>query len=166
MTVLTGLCVVVLVATTSVAQDMMKIAGKMEAAYVRQEPMVVGDTDEHTMVLGKSEGTNASTGEHMFMDGAQIVNMSFADVVKGNGPHQGYVRFAEGEDAAYAKWHGTITTTMSDDGTPMMSFEGAFTYIGGMGQYTGIKGAGTYTGHFTSETEYVVEWEGEYSVQE
>jgi hypothetical protein len=163
---LTALCVVALLATPLFAQEMMKIAGKMEATYVKQEPMEVGDTEEHMMTLGRSEGMNTSTGEHMFMDGAQIVNMSFADVVKGNGPHQGYVKFAMGDDVVYAKWQGTITTMMSDEGPPMMSFEGTFTYMGGMGQYVHIKGSGMYKGHFTSETVYMVEWEGEYAIME
>ena len=131
-----------------------------------EEPMEVGDTEEHAMVLGHSEGTNTSTGENVFMDGAQIVNLSFSDLVKGNGPHQGYVEFTKGEDAVFAKWQGTVTTMMSDEGTPMMSFEGTFTYIGGMGQYMGIKGSGTYKGYFTSETEYMTEWEGEYAIME
>jgi hypothetical protein len=166
MIVLVGLCVLAFGMTSAFAQDMMKIAGKMEATYVKHEPMEVGDTDEHMMILGRSEGTNTSTGEHMFMDGAQLVNVSFADLVKGNGPHDGYIRFTKGEDAVYAKWQGTVTTMMSDEGTPMMSFEGTFTYTGGMGQYMGIKGSGTYKGHFTSETDYVTEWEGEYALME
>jgi hypothetical protein len=161
---LVGLCVLALGMTSVLAQDMMKIAGTMEATYVKHEPMEVGDTEEHMMILGRSEGMNTSTGEHMFMDGAQLVNISFADAVKGNGPHEGYIKLAKGEDAVYAKWQGTVTTMMSDEGTPMMSFEGTFTYISGVGQYMGIKGSGTYKGHFTSETEYMTEWEGQYAI--
>ncbi len=166
MMLLTVPCAVALLATPLLAQDMMKVAGKMEATYVKHEPIEVGDTEEHMMVLATSEGMNTSTGEHMFMDGAQLVNSSFADVVKGNGPHEGYIKLAKGEDAVYAKWQGTVTTMMSDEGTPMMSFEGTFTYIGGMGKYMGIKGSGTYKGHFTSETDYMTEWEGEYAIME
>ncbi len=163
---MTVLCVVALLAMPLSAQEMMKVAGKMEASYVKQEPMEVGDTEEHTMTLGTSEGTNVSTGVHMFMDGAEIVNMSFADLVKGSGPHQGYVKFTKGDDVVYAKWQGTMTTMTYEEGPPMMSFEGTFTYIGGMGQYMHIKGGGTYKGQFTSLTAYMVEWEGEYAIME
>ncbi len=159
------LFVVALAVVPCWAQEMTKIAGKMQATYVEHQPMEVEDTEGHTMVLGRSEGTNASTGEHVFMDGAHVVNVSFSDLVKGNGPHQGHVTFAKDGDAVYAEWQGTVTTMMSDEGTPMISFEGTFTYTGGKGQYMHIKGSGMYKGQFTSETTYVTEWKGEYSVK-
>jgi hypothetical protein len=157
--------VVALAVVPCTAGEMAKIAGKMEATYVKQEPMEIGDTEEHMMALGRSEGTNVSTGEHEFMDGAQIVNISFVDLVKGSGPHRGYIKFAKDGDGVYADWEGTVTTTMSAEGTPVISFEGTFTYTCGMGQYEHIQGSGTYKGYYTSETSYAVEWEGEHSIK-
>jgi hypothetical protein len=47
------------------------------------------------------------------------------------------------------------------DGQPMTSFSGTWKKLSGTGKYEGIQGQGTYSGHFTSQTEYVVDWRGQ-----
>ena len=150
---------------TSMAQQKTKIAGKMTCAYVMQKKLDVGDTEGHVISLAQSEGTNVSTGENEFMDGARIVNMSFSDVIKGNGPHQGYLKHEKNGNSTFTGWNGKITTIFSDEGTPIITFEGIFTYIRGTGKFEGIQGSGTYKGRFISEKEYTVEWEGEYFIK-
>jgi len=142
-----------------------KIAGKLTLAYSSLDTLAVGDTEGHNMALAESKGTNASTGETAFMDGAEAVNLSFADLAMGSGPHEGYVTFKSGDDMTIAKWKGMVTTTMSAEGAPQTSFSGTFEYIKGAGQFENIKGAGTYEGHFTSNTEYVSDWKGEYTLK-
>lgn len=167
MVLLAGFCLLMALGLEpSMAQEKVEIAGRIDATYTKQEPIEIGDTEGHMMVLATSEGTNTNTGEHEFMDGAQVVNMSFTDLVKGNGPHQGYITFVKDSDGTYAKWEGAVTTTMSPEGAPMISFEGTFSYTYGMGQYEHIHGSGTYKGHYTSETSYMVEWEAEYAIKE
>lgn len=153
------------VVATSMAQQKTKIAGKITSAYVMEEKLNVGDTEDHVISLSQSEGTNVSTGENKFMDDARVVNVSFSDIVKGNGPHQGYIKFTQNGNSTFAGWNGKITTIFSDEGTPIIKFEGIFTYIKGTGQYEGIQGSGAYKGEFTSEKEYTVEWEGEYFIK-
>jgi hypothetical protein len=157
--------VFVFVVATSMAQQKTKIAGEMTCAYVMQEKLNVGDTEDHIISLGQSEGTNASTGKEKFMDGAQVVNMSFSDVVKGNGSHQGYIKHVQNGNSTFAGWNGKIVTIFSDEGTPIITFEGIFTYIKGTGQFEDIQGSGTFKGKFISEEEYTVEWEGEYFIK-
>jgi hypothetical protein len=70
------------------------------------------------------------------------------------------------EDGAICRWEHEVTTKMSEEGMAMTTFQGTFTYTGGLGKYAGIKGGGTYKGSFTSKTEYVVDWQGEYSLEE
>lgn len=160
------LVLVLIIGTTiSSAQQPTKIAGKIAAVYTKQERMDIGDTEEHTVVLGRSEGTNESMGKVVSMDGAQAVNIGFNDVIKGNGVHQGYIILAKNSDTTFAKWNGHVSTTMSPDNIPITSFEGTFSYIGGRGKFAGITGNGTYSGKFTSKTEYTVEWQGEYSLK-
>lgn len=146
------------------AQEATKISGKMTATYTKMDSTVVGDVPGHTMILGTSEGTNTNTGENAFMDGAQITNLSFSDLVQGNGTNQGYVIFTKDGDVTYAKWQGKVTTTKTDEGEPDTSLEGTFDYTKGTGQFENIKGKGSYTGKFTSKTEYTVEWQGSYSI--
>jgi hypothetical protein len=158
--------IIAFIPTASMAQQMTRIAGKMKAAYTKQDSIVVGDTEGHLLTLGISEGTNVSATEHKFMEGARIINYSFGDLVKGNGSHQGYVKFAENGDTAFAKWQGKITTTLSAEGTPLVKFEGTTTWIKGTGKFENIRGTGTYKGGFISKTEYEVEWAGDYYIKE
>ena len=152
--------------TLSNAQEMTKVAGKINATYTHQDTIVVGDTDGHNLTSAISEGPNVSTAEDEFMDGARTVNHSFSDLVGGNGPHQGYVEFAKNGDTAFAKWQGTVTTTLSAENTPVTTFEGTTTWIRGTGKFKNIQGTGTYNGGFISKTEYEVEWAGEYTIKE
>jgi len=151
--------------TTSTAQQKTKVSGKMTVAYTKQERIDVGDVEGHLISLSESEGINVSTGKPEFMNGAQVVNLSFADLVKGNGPQQGYVKNTKKGDTAIAKWEGKITTTLSAEGTPITTFEGTFSWIKGTGQFENIQGNGTYKGGFISKTIYTVDWEGEYSIK-
>ena len=150
---------------SSIAQQKSKIAGKMTLAYARQEMMDMGDTEGHVLSLSESDGINVSIGKHEFMDGAQVVNISFGDLVKGNGLHQGYVKLAKKDDTVFAKWEGKVTTTLSAEGTPITAFEGTLSYVKGTGKFENIQGSGTYKGKSISKTIYTVEWEGEYSIK-
>jgi len=156
--------VLALAATTSIAQQKIKVSGKMTQTYTKQEKLDIGDVEGHTMTLAQESGTNVSTGEHKMLDGAELVNMMFSDLVKGNGPHQGYVTLTKDGDTVMASWNGNVTTVMSKEGKPNITFKGTFTWIKGMGQYANIQGTGTYSGSFISETTNVAEWEGEYFI--
>lgn len=142
-----------------------KISGKMTMAYTKLDSLIIADTEGHNMGLGESKGTNASTGDNAFMDGAETTTFSYADLTKGTGPHMGYTLFKMGDDMFIAKWSGEVKATMTEEGTPKISFSGKYKYVKGAGQYENIKGSGTYTGYFTSKTEYFADWEGEYSLK-
>jgi hypothetical protein len=151
-------------AAVSVAQDGTKVAGTITAAFTDRTDIEIGDMPGHIFSCAASEGTNKSTGENAFMDGAKAMNYSAGDLVNGNGNQNGYVKMMMGDDGAIAKWEHTITTTMGEGDQPMSTFKGTFTWTGGMGKYAGIKGKGTFEGKFTSPTEYTVDWQGEYTI--
>lgn len=151
-------------ASIVVAQESTKIAGKITAAFTDRKDVEVGDVIGHVISFSTSEGTNASAGENAFLEGAQVINYSMGDIVKGNGQQRGYIKISKGEDGAIAKWEHNLVTVMSADEQRSTSFEGKFTYTGGTGIYAGIKGGGTFKGQFTSPTEYVVNWLGEYTM--
>jgi len=148
------------------AQQPTQVSGKITAAATQRDSIVVGDVVNHMIWLMVSEGTNVNTGDNEFMDGAQVVNMSHADLVQGSGVNQGYVRFTKDGDTAFAQWQGKTTTEMMPEGNPSTGIEGTYTYIKGAGSLANIKGEGTFKGVFTSPTEYTVEWQGTYSVGE
>ena len=160
-----GLAVLALGAANLSAQQATTTSGKITAAYTHQDSIVVGDIEGHVMSLVTAEGKNISAGENAFMDGAQIVNLSFSDLVRGNGSHQGYIVFTKDGDAAYSKWEGEVATVLDSTGAPVTTFRGVFSYTKGAGQFEGIKGNGTYKGQFTSTTEYSVEWQSDYVIE-
>lgn len=153
------------IGSDTIAQQMTKISGKMTCAYADRKAFESGYTEGHSLSLAESDGINISTGANVFMDGAQVVNFSFADLVKGNGPHQGYVKLLKKDDVVISKWQGKITTIMNDEGTPLTTFDGTYSYVKGLGKFQNIQGNGTFRGKFISKMIYTVEWEGEYSVQ-
>ncbi len=162
-----GLALLLAIAPTlSNAQEMTKVAGKINATYTHQDTIVVGDAEGHNLTLATSEGLNVSTGAHEFMEGARVVVYSFGDLVGGNGPVQGYIKFTKNGDSAFGKWQGKGTTTLSAEGAPATTFEGTTTWIKGTGKFENIQGTGTYKGEFTSKTEHTVEWAGEYTIKE
>lgn len=147
------------------AQQPTEISGEITAAATHQDSIIVGDVAGHKITLMVSEGTNINTGESAFMDGAQILNMSYTDVTQGNGVNQGYVRFTKDGDTTFAEWQGEIKTEVMPEGDPVTGFEGTFTYIKGTGAFENIKGEGNFKGEFTSKTEYTVEWQASYSIE-
>jgi len=142
-----------------------KNAGKMTMTYTKIDSFVVADTENHSMILGESKGTNASAGENAFMDGAENIIYSYADLTMGSGLNMGYNTFTKGDDMVIVKWKGEVKATMTEEGIPNITFSGTFEYIKGAGQYENITGSGTFKGQFTSDTEYVVDWEGEYTLK-
>ena len=151
--------------TTSTAQQKIKVSGKHTLATIEQNAINVGDTDGHIISLGEFEGSNVSTGEKKFMDGALDVGMTFSDMVKGNGSHQGYGKMSLNGNVIIWKHQGKSVTTLSPEGMPVTTVEGTYTWINGSGKYENIKGSGTYKGTYISKTIVVLEWEGEYFIE-
>jgi hypothetical protein len=144
----------------SPASQRIKISGR-HTMSMAQHQAGISDRPGHVLLLTEAKGTNQNTGSTPWMDGSTLVSVGTADLVFGNGPHQGYIAEVEGGDTAYTRWTGTVTTVLSDQKVPVTSFQGQWTKTGGSGRFKGLSGAGTYKGRFTSPTEYTVEWSGE-----
>ncbi len=151
--------------TPLMAEKMTPISGKFTLAATWQKAVEIGDAEGHTVGFSVFEGANFNTGANEFMDGAYIVNTAHSDVIMGNGVHESYVTVSEGDNAVFAKCEGTTTTVLSEDGDPVTTFEGTFTYIGGKGAYENIYGSGTYKGKFITKSIYVVMWQAEYALK-
>ena len=151
-------------ASVSFAGEMMKISGKITATFTDEQRVEIGDVEGHEIAFITSEGTNASTGDMQFLEGAKVINYSMGDIHMGSGPQHGYIKVWNENDGMISKWEHELVTVMTAEGMPSTTFKGTFTYTGGMGKYAKIKGGGTYTGKFISKTEYVVEWKGEYTL--
>jgi fibronectin type 3 domain-containing protein len=157
------LLAVFLLAADSYAQEMTPVAGTIEAGITEADTLMVEEADQHTVTLGVAEGTNTSTAETSFMDGAKTTITMFSDLTMGTGTHQGYIIFEKDGNKTVGKWSGEVTTTMIEEGQPMTSFEGTFAFISGEGEFEGIKGEGTYKGAFTAADAFTTEWQGQYT---
>lgn len=147
----------------SPAPGVSQIAGTFSVRYAEQHPLPVPDAEGHALILGRVQGVNRSTGQTPYMDQGDVTSLEFADLVQGNGAQQGYIWMSQGADTVVSKWNGAVTTTLSSEKLPITSFAGTWTKVKGTGRYQAITGKGTYTGHFTSPTEYTVDWQGEIS---
>ena len=148
--------------TISMAQQKIKTAGKATYRTTDQQMFDVGDTENHFILISSFEGTNVSTGKHKFLDGAQVVGTSYAEVVDGNGYAQGSVNMSLNGDAVFSEYEGQVITTLSPEGNPIATIRGTFRWIKGTGQFENIHGEGTYKGESISSTEGITEWEAEW----
>lgn len=149
--------------STVASAEQVEISGKSTLTYSKREALNVADKEGHIYTVGEVKGTGVNTGKSDYMDGAEVTNVEFGDLVNGNGPHQGYYTMVgKNGGSTVAQWKGMVKTVMAE-GQPRTSFDGTWRYVHGTGPYAGIKGEGTYRGKFTSPTSYDVDWSGHYS---
>jgi hypothetical protein len=138
-----------------------KISGRAELQYSKREIIDVPGREGHMLALGEVRGTNQNTSANDFFVDASAVNVETADLIQGNGSHQGYYTMRDGEDAVTAKWQGKVTTVLGPNEQPQTSFKGTWEYTQGTGRYSEIQGGGVYEGEFLAEDRYLVRWQGE-----
>lgn len=155
---------VIFFAVSAGAQETAAIAGKIGVKVARNDSMVVDAARGHVMYLAKGEGSNTATGNGEFMNHAKVVNIGFSDLTRGSGPDNGYLTMALGADTVYNSWNGNVAVRMTGEGKPVVALSGDFTWTGGTGQYEGISGSGTYKCVVVAPDEYVVEWNGSYTL--
>ena len=152
--------------TQSMAKEkQFKVAGIITAATSHAAGIHIDDQEGHNLTLEEGEGTHKSTGEHSFLDGAQVTIMGMADHINGTGVGQGYAKIMLGKDAVYLKHEGKVSTQPPKQGIRNTTFEGIFSFYQGTGRFKNIQGTGTYQGRYISKTIYILEWEGEYRIK-
>jgi len=143
--------------------DRLPVSGSSTLTYTHQQSVEVADGPGHLLMVGEAKGTNVNSGPTDYMADGQVTNVDMGDLVQGNGPHQGYFTVSDKRGSATSRWRGKVSTTLGPQRAPRTAFSGTWTYVSGTGKYLGIRGGGTYRGHFSSPTEYTVEWKGESS---
>ncbi|MBI2993225.1 MAG: hypothetical protein HYY48_03500 [Gammaproteobacteria bacterium] len=151
-----GLCLL----SQGVVAESKSVAGQFSVTYAKQEALPISDAEGHMLILGEAHGRNVGKNGSDYMDGGTVINKEIADLFQGNGPHSGYVTMSKDGSDSVSKWQGEVTTTLNQDGTPNTTFKGSWEAASGTGKYQGVKGNGTYQGYFTSQTDYVVDWNG------
>ncbi|MEP7064492.1 MAG: hypothetical protein ABI889_00535 [Gemmatimonadota bacterium] len=141
------------------------IAGVSQMKYTQQHALALAGSSSPVLLLNEASGTNRSTGALEYMSGAQVTTREIANLVRGNGPHSGYLSLGKDADSTVSKWEGKVITTLGADHQPSTRFEGTWTLMSGTGKYVGVTGTGTYKGQMISPAEYSLEWNGTLQVE-
>ena len=145
--------------TTSLAQEKIKVKRKAFGVKIKSERVEVDDTEGHYMTISEWKGVT-SDGEFT------RYGTSIGDLIKGNGPYNGYMKYVDkGGNTYISKYQGMLTTTKSPEGKPISTFKGTYSYISGTGKFQNIEGGGTYKGRFIGKGIYMMESEGEYVIK-
>ena len=126
--------------------NMSRVAGTYTMTYRQRHPIVVPDAEGHVVMATEATGRNRSTGPAAFEDGAQVTIIESADMVQGNGSHEGYVVMTQNGGARINRWSGKLTTVVGPDHQPSTSFKGTWSTV------SGPAGHGTYEGRITGRT--------------
>ncbi|MFW5451795.1 MAG: hypothetical protein ACKE9I_09360 [Methylophagaceae bacterium] len=134
------------------------VRGSFTASVSSQNILPI-NAQGHILRMAESAGMSKSTSGP-FLDGWSVVNKELNDLTQGNGPSRGHVIFTDGANSVTVEWTGMTSTVLAADGTPMTESEGKWSYTAGTGGYTGISGNGSFKQIFTSETDYIVTYDG------
>jgi hypothetical protein len=144
--------------TTSLAQEKIKIKGK-RVGTSESKPIEVDDIEGHILSTGIAKGVDVVNNEI-------FISWSTADLVKGNGTHQGYGKGIDKDGNVYFNtFQGKISTTMSPQGRPLVTFEGTWSLVRGTGKWENAQGSGSYKGRFIGPGIFTYDWEGEYFIK-
>jgi len=147
------------------AQEKIKMAGKVTFTEKARSKLTAPDEKNHVVFISEWEGTNVSTDENKFMDGAQFHFAAYGDYTMGSGPHWTFFKMSLGDDIVVGNANGKTTTTFSPEKIPITTLKGTSAFTKGEGKYINIQGSGTYKAKYTSMTTMEMEWDGEYFIE-
>ena len=146
--------------TTALAQEKVKVKFRAYAVTTKMEKFKVDDTEGHFVTLSESKGVTSDGKFTRYFT-------SRSDLIKGNGPHDGYGKYVDVKDGDFycVKWQGMVSTTKSPEGKLNITFKGTYSYTKGTGKFENIQGGGTFKGNFIGKGIYTVDSEGEYVIK-
>ena len=109
-------------------------------------PPAPGDDPKHELValVIHRETTTSSDPDH---NETELIVYGQEDQVEGTGTHRGYFRrFHKNGETDYGSYEGTHKTSVKEDGSWEMTWEGTYQSNGGTGKFKNIKGSGAYRG--------------------
>jgi hypothetical protein len=107
--------------------------------FSKMEMIQAADVEGHLLLIWEWRGLQFSDGEVAILSG-----WGTCDIVKGNGPCEGYY-LSKSEDGSTTVSRTKFISTMSPDGKTA-SYEGTGEYTGGTGRFAGIKGSMSFKG--------------------
>jgi hypothetical protein len=138
-----------------------KVTGTNKLALPISRTVVsLGDDPKHELVVLEIRRDTTASPDPDWNETEQITYEQ-ADDVAGTGTHRGYFRRPhKNGDTDYGPYEGTHKTSVKEDGSLEVTWEGTWKQSGGTGKFKNIKGGGTYRGKATAQGP-LTEWEGE-----
>lgn len=120
----------------------------------------MGPEPNHALGIGKASGTNKSTGETSFLDGATETEVFYYELNNGSGSSHGFVSYQASDGTLLIEFSGPAGIILVD-GKPQLRAAGSWRFVRGTGRYTNGTGFGTYASKlFPPAFEGVTEWSG------
>ncbi|GJD58397.1 hypothetical protein [Methylobacterium dankookense] len=148
---------VVLPALTLVAPAVaMPMSGTFDTHVGKQDVRPLGSPDR-LEIQQTGSGINRSPG--LPLDGAAVGISEIAVLKRGNGPVQGTITF----NTPVGSTVGTYSGRVSTDAQGRVTAQGRFRTRDANGAFAGLKGGGTFSTVFTSKTDAITQWSGEFT---
>jgi hypothetical protein len=120
----------------------------------------IGENPDHVLGLLKSSGANKSLGKAPFLDGATETEVIYYNIVKGTGPHHGFIFYKASDGTMLNEFDG-YGTPIVIDGKPQLVGVGSWHTVSGTGRYANGTGVGTYSSKTDpSNFEGATDWQG------
>lgn len=134
----------------------MPMSGTFDTHLDKQQARPLGAPD-HLEIEESGSGTNRSPG--LPLDGAAVGISEIVVLKRGRGPVQGTITFTTPSGSTVSSYTGKVTT----DAQGRVTAQGRFRTREANGLFTGLKGSGTFSTVFTSKTDAVTQWSGEFT---
>jgi len=146
--------------TRAGAAEPIQIAGRFTCKTVEQHAIPVEGDPDHVLVVLKETCSGSASGRSARFDGGQQTMVEIDDLIKGSGMLRGYdlVTYRDGSTGADTYVGAQVTTMIN--GKPEWTAQGTWEQTRGTGSLANVQQRGTWTGKSTSQTEFVIDWEG------
>lgn len=134
----------------------MPMSGTFGTHVDKQDARPLGSPDR-LQVQQTGSGINRSPG--LPLDGAAVGINEIATLKRGSGPVQGTITFNTPVGSTVSSYSGRVTT----DAQGRITARGRFRTQDASGAFAGLKGSGTFSTVYTSKSDAVTQWSGEFS---
>ncbi|AWN43628.1 hypothetical protein [Methylobacterium durans] len=132
----------------------MPMNGTFTMHYDKQSPQPIAP--DHIKIDASGSGMNKSPGQPL--DNAKVTITETATLIRGQGPLKGTITFTTPDGTTSSPYTGKVMT----DAQGRMTAVGKFKVAKATGAFAGLKGSGSFTTAFSSQTDQVTEWKGNF----
>jgi hypothetical protein len=131
----------------------MPMGGSYTGHVVDQTPHPLGPNA--VKIQQTASGMNSGPGTPL--DGAKVQWVETVTLKNGQGPVHGMITFTTPSGATSSAYTGTATT----DPRGRVTARGTYQVTHGTGELVGVKGRGNFSVSYTSDADFIGEWQGE-----